>query len=336
MVPARHFSGVGSVMRYITTGFSAFCLATSTLALASNAAAAEPVVPIDKRVDRLEKEVRAVQRKVFPNGAPVEPDITAAAPEAAPAAPASTPVSDLIARVTALESQLATLTGQTEQNSYKLKVLEQKFEEMKAQLMPPAVDAAPTAAAPAAAAPALAAATQAPVRSPAPAAAPAKPATPPKVTPARPSVADEARKAAVAAIERPDTGDAANDSYTYGFRLWSAKFYPEAQVQLKTTVEKYGNTSVGSRAQNLLGRAYLDDGKPALASVAFYENYRTRPDGDRTAQSLAYLGEALIQLKKPADACKVYDELTKSYGTSLASDLRTMMEKGRVRAKCGA
>ncbi len=313
-------------MHFITTGFSAFCLAASTLALASSAAAAEPVVPIDKRVDRLEKEVRAVQRKVFPNGAPVEPDITAAAPEAAPAAPASTPVSDLIARVTALESQLATLTGQTEQNSYKLKLLEQKFEEMKAQLMPPAVDAAP----------ALAAATPAAVRSSAPTAAPAKPAAPPKATPAKPSVADEARKAAVAAIERPDTGDAANDAYTYGFRLWSAKFYPEAQVQLKTTVEKFGNTSVGSRAQNLLGRAYLDDGKPALASVAFYENYRTRPNGDRTAQSLAYLGEALIQLKKPADACKVYDELTKSYGSSLASDLRTMMEKGRVRAKCGA
>ena len=301
--------------------------------MASHAGAAEPVVPIDKRVDRLEKEVRAVQRKVFPNGAPVEPDIVAATPDAAPAAPASTPVSDLIARVTALESQLATLTGQTEQNSYKLKLLEQKFEELKVQLFPPVAVAEPVPAAPVAT-PVVSPVAAAPVKVVAP--APAKAATAPKPVPAKPSPADEARKAAVAAVEKPDTGDAAGDAYTYGFRLWSAKFYPEAQAQLKTTVEKYGNTSVGSRAQNLLGRAYLDDGKPALASVAFYENYRKRPEGDRTAQSLAYLGEALIQLKKPADACKVYDELVKSYGTGLASDLRMMMEKGRVRAKCGA
>lgn len=326
-------------MRHIISGFSALCLATSALAMAGYAGAAEPVVPIDKRVDRLEKEVRAVQRKVFPNGAPVEPDITAASPDAAPLAPASTPVSDLIARVTSLESQLATLTGQTEQNSYKLKVLEQKFEELKAQLFPSVAAAEPGAAAPvanpvAAPAPVPAVVSTAPVKVAAPALAKATPA--PKPVPAKPALADEARKAAVAAIEKPDTGDAAGDAYTYGFRLWSAKFYPEAQAQLKTTVEKYGNTSVGSRAQNLLGRAYLDDGKPALASVAFYENYRKRPEGDRTAQSLAYLGEALIQLKKPADACKVYDELVKSYGTNLASDLRTMMEKGRVRAKCGA
>lgn len=327
-------------MRHIISGFSALCLATSTLAIASYAGAAEPVVPIDKRVDRLEKEVRAVQRKVFPNGAPVEPDITAAAPDVAPAAPASTPVSDLIARVTSLESQLATLTGQTEQNSYKLKLLEQKFEELKAQLFPSVAATEEPAAASPVATPAAAPASvpavvgAAPVKVAAP--APPKSAPAPKPVPAKPALADEARKAAVAAIEKPDTGDAASDAYTYGFRLWSAKFYPEAQAQLKATVEKYGNTSVGSRAQNLLGRAYLDDGKPALASVAFYENYRKRPEGDRTAQSLAYLGEALIQLKKPADACKVYDELVKSYGTNLASDLRTMMEKGRVRAKCGA
>ena len=116
--------------------------------------------------------------------------------------------------------------------------------------------------------------------------------------------------------------------------MWDAKFYPEAQAQLKATVDKYGDNSVASRAQNLLGRAYLDDGKPALASVAFYENYQKRPRGDRAADSLAYLGEALIQLKKPADACKVYQELDQVYGTSLSSGLRTMMDKGRAQAKC--
>lgn len=298
-------------MRHTLTAFTVLVsLIGAGIAACAPALAADDV-PVEARVDRLEKEMRAVQRKVFPGGAPVQPDIVAAPP--ATTLPSSTPVSDLIARVTTLESQIATITGQVEQNSYRLRQLEDQVAKMKADMAPPPAEAMP------------------PVGSSSAAPKPAPPA--PKAAPAE---ASEKRKAAVAAIERPDTGNAANDAYVYGFRLWDAKFYPEAQTQLKTTVEKYGDSPVGSRAANLLGRAYLDDGKPALASVALYENYQKRPQGDRAAQSLAYLGEALIQLKKPKDACKVYSELEGAYGASLSSDLRDMMEKGRARAKCGA
>lgn len=305
--------------------FATSCLAWSApLLLAIAPSAIAQTAPVEVRVDRLEKEMKAVQRKVFPAGAPIEAQIVRpAAPTLAPGSPSSSPISDLTARVGALESQLASITGQVEENSFKLKQLEEAFTKYKAEIegrllqpeTPPEVK--PTAAAPVAADPAPVA---------------AKPAAP-KAAPATPA-ASEARKAAIAAIERPDTGDAPMDSYSYGYRLWDAKFYPEAQAQLKATVDKYGDASVVSRAQNLLGRAYLDDGKPALASVAFYENYQKRPRGDRAPDSLAYLGEALIRLKKPADACKVYAELEQVYGTSLSASLRGMMDKGRARAKC--
>ncbi|MDT7536374.1 hypothetical protein OVY48_23560 [Sphingobium sp. SA2] len=278
---------------------------------------------VEGRVDRLEKEMRAVQRKVFPAGTPIEAQITRpTAPTIAPGSPSSSPISDLTARVGALESQLSSITGQVEENSFKLKQLEEAFNRYKADTdarLTPAE--APVAVRPTVSAPVAA--------DPAPVAA--KPTAP---KPAAAAPASEERKTAVAAIERPDTGDAAQDAYTYGYRLWDAKFYPEAQAQLKATVDKYGTASVASRAANLLGRAYLDDGKPALASVAFYENYQKRPRGDRAADSLAYLGEALIQLKKPADACKVYAELEQVYGESLSSSLRGMMAQGRTRAKC--
>lgn len=308
-------------MRHTLKNLTALASCALIALPALNTAWAADNTPVETRVDRLEKEMRAVQRKVFPAGVPVQPDIVTQ-PTVSEAVPSSTPVSDLIARVTSLEGQLASITGQVEQNSYKLRQLEERIDKMKTEMTAAPAPALPATQPLAASATASTAArhTPAPV-------ATAKPATP---------AAGDARKAAVAAIEQPSTGNAANDAYTYGYRLWEAKFYPEAQAQLKTTVEKYGSTSVGSRAQNLLGRAYLDDGKPALASVAFYENYQKRPNGDRAAQSLAYLGEALIQLKKPADACKVYKELEDSYGSSLTSDLRSMMEKGRVRAKCGA
>lgn len=313
---------------------TSFLLALLATAGWGSLAHAADKLPVDVRVDRLEKELRAVQRKVFPGGMPVEPEITAAPAPAPEAVPTSTPITDLLARVTTLETQMATMTGQIEQNSYRLRQLEDRIKTMEAAQSAQAAPAeGEIAGAPDMAGPVVANARPAPATRPIPTApAPAK--TPLPV--AKPKQASDARKTAVAAIERPSTGDAANDAYIYGYRLWEAKFYPEAQSQLKATVEKYGTTSVASRAQNLLGRAYLDDGKPALASVAFYENYQKHPDGDRTAQSLVYLGEALIQLKKPADACKVYKELDGSYGAGLTSSLRTMVEKGRVRAKCGA
>jgi len=301
---------------------NAFFAATALALVALAPPAGAQNVSVDVRVDRLEKEMRAVQRKVFPAGAPLEAEIARpATPQVMPGSPSSTPVADLTARVNALESQLASITGQVEENSFKLKQLEDAFNRYKAEqesraaqiVVPPTVR------------PGTAALDPAP--------APSRPAA---SKPAASAGATEERKTAVAAIERPSTGNEADDAYTYGFRLWDAKFYPEAQAQLKATVDKYAASSVASKAANLLGRAYLDDGKPALASVAFYENYQKRPKGDRAADSLAYLGEALLQLKKPADACKVYAELEQVYGATLSTGLRGMMDRGRTRAKCSA
>lgn len=300
-------------MRYALFATTALLLGAPAMVALAPAAAAQNVA-LDVRVDRLEKEMRAVQRKVFPAGAPLEAEINRpVTPTVPPGTPSSSPVADLTARVGALESQLASMTGQVEENSFKIRQLEEAFNKYKAEAQSRAEVVAPP-----------------PVRP----VVPADNATPTAPKPGTNGGATEARKAAVAAIERPATGDAAADAYSYGYRLWDAKFYPEAQAQLKATVDKYGTAPVASRASNLLGRAYLDDGKPALASVAFYDNYQKRPKGDRAADSLAYLGEALIQLKKPADACKVYAELEQVYGTTMSASQRGMMDKGRAKAKC--
>ncbi len=285
---------------------------------------------LDGRVSKLEKEMQAVQRKVFPGGAGavLQPDLTPAPVDTQTGSPASLPIADLTARVNAIESQLAQLTGQVEQNGYRMRQLEQQFNDFKAAQAAVALPALSTDAP--ASAPNLSAATPA---------APSRPTAnaPTQNRPAAaPAGASAARLEAIAAVERPSTGNAALDSYTYGYRLWSAKFYPEAQVQLQEAVDKYGKTDVASRAQNLLGRAYLDDGKPARAANILYENYRLRPKGDRAAESLAWTAEALIQLKRNSDACLAYAELNDVFGASMQANLRGMMVKGRERAKCGA
>lgn len=320
-----------------------FFMTASLAVLAASAPVLAQPKSVEGRVEKLEKEMQAVQRKVFPGGAGqiVAPDVT---PQAVPAqpvgSPASTPLADLTARVGAIESQVARLTGQVEENGFRLKQLEDanakltaQFAALQAQAAPPpapeatppqvfSVPAPPAASTPVRAASAPAVKSPAP-KTPAPAAAKPAPA------------ASAARTQAVAAIEKPSTGNAPLDGYTYGFRLWSAKFFPEAEVQLEDTLSKYGNDPVASRTANLLGRAYLDDGKPTQAAKVLFENYQKRPKGDRAAESLAWVGEALIQLNKPKDACLAYEELDSNFGTAMPANVRDMMTKGKVRAKCG-
>jgi TolA-binding protein len=146
--------------------------------------------------------------------------------------------------------------------------------------------------------------------------------------------ADPVRSTRAASVDKPDTGDAAEDAYTYGFRLYTAKMYPEAEAQLKQVVAIYPRHRRASFAQNLLGRSYLDEGKPSLASIAFYDNYKKFPEGERAPDSLYYLGQSLTKLNKPADACKVYGELTDVYGDKISAGMKADVAKARVAAKC--
>ena len=306
-------------------------LTFATLLLASFAAG--PVTaqsdPLVQRVGKLEKEMTAVQRKVFPNGVAIEPEIGNGAPPAAAGNPASSPVADLTARVDALESQLQVLTGQVETSGNRVKKIEDALGAYDARLK--ALEGAGPIAADTGASAAVASPAPKPaVSAPKPAASATKP------TAASATKIDPDRKAAIAAVEIPATGDAIEDAYTYGFRLWTAKLYPEAQVKLKEFVAKYPNHKRASYAQNLLGRAYLDEGKPALASVAFYDNYQKMPRGDRASESLYWLGIALTKLKKASDACKVYKEFDDVYADKASADLKAKVAKGKTDAKCAA
>lgn len=308
-------------------------LGAAAITIAAAAPAEAQDTAVTKRVERLEKEMRAVQRQVFPGGAPsffegeIAPDNVAGE-----RARANAPVIDLTARVDALEAQLQSLTGQSEQNAFQLRELEKQFAAFKAETEKRLADPVATAT-PAALAPVV----RAPAATPTAAAAATKPAaTPAKAvtTPAKAATPDAARLALVKKVEIPSTGNETRDAYDYGFRLWEAKLYPEAQVQLKQVVEKWPNSSQASFAQNLLGRAYLDEGKPSLAAVAFYNNYKDRPSGARAPHSLMYMGVALDKLGRKADACKAFRELEEVYGDKAPQDVRTDAAAAKAKARC--
>jgi TolA-binding protein len=273
------------------------------LAGTASPALAQDSAPVGKRVDRLEREMRAVQRKVFPNGGGtlVEPEIAQPSIAAQPVGvPAGSAVADLTSRVDALERQLATLTGQAEENSNRLHMLEQNFNALRRDTegrLGAIEHPTPPAAQPAA----------------------DQPATPPAA-----NDPDEA-------VDAADAGEAA---YTAGFHLWEAKKYGEAETTLAAMAKKYPKHARASYANNLLGRAYLDDGKPATAAKVFLANYQANPKGERAPDSLYFLGQALMDLNKAPEACKVYDELQDVYGSSMRDWVKQRLPKARADAKC--
>ncbi|MEH3160059.1 MAG: hypothetical protein PGN08_14725 [Sphingomonas taxi] len=293
---------------------------------------------VEGRVGKLESEMRAVQRKVFPGGAGqyLQPEITRPdAPQTVGGIPATSAVADLTSRVTALEQQMASMTDQIEQNGFKVRQLQDQFEayrratdaKLTTLASTPALTAAP-ASAPLGEDEAATGTTSRPTRTPTRTPAATRP------TPSPAAGEDDAAPATAVKVDKPATGDTPEDEYLYGYRLWTAKQYPQAEAQLKKVVATYPKHRRASYAQNLLGRAYLDEGKPSLASMAFYDNYKKMPDGERAPDSLYYLAQALMKLNKPADACKVYGELTDVYGTKISASMKADVEKGRTAAKC--
>ncbi|WP_066558775.1 tetratricopeptide repeat protein [Croceicoccus bisphenolivorans] len=269
------------------------------------------------RIRKLEAEVKALQRKVFPgaDGKYFEPEITAAQPAAtSPVPPSSGPVTDLLARMDSVESALAQLTAQTEVNQNALRLMNARLEalEMKAKQLEAPMPVEPDggigsgAGAP-------------PVAKPAPTPAPA--ATPPAST-------------AAAAIEKPSTGDAGDDAYVYGFRMWDAGQYAAAQKQLAQMLKDYPTHSRASYAQNLLGRAYLDDGKPRPAAEAFLKNYLDNRGGARAPDSLVYLAIATLQLGNKTKACEALEEFRLVYPNEANGRLASLSGETATRAGC--
>lgn len=340
----------------------ALALIALSLAVSASPAPAQKAITAqadaEARIKKLEAEMKALQRQVFPggDGKYFTPEINKpAGATAATGTPATTPVTDLLTRMDAVESQLSRITAQNEENANRLAQLEAKIA-ASAAAAAPASTPAPTPAAvsgttesatvPAATAPAMATGpaasppaattfpTPAPVTlTPKPAASTAKPAaaTP---APAKPAAPSAQRLAGVKAIEKPSTNDAGDDEYSYGYRLWEAKYYPEAEQQLQLFVTKYPKHARMSHARNLLGRAYLDEGKSREAAQWFLKNYQADKKGARASDSLLYLAESMRQLKDNNRACIALAEFGDTFAADAAGRLKSQYEATKRGVKC--
>ncbi|HYI63595.1 MAG TPA: tetratricopeptide repeat protein [Allosphingosinicella sp.] len=262
---------------------------------------------VERRVDRLEQQLRAVQRRVFPAGGAqtVEPEIPADVQAAMGGAPPGNAMSSLIARVDSLDAQLRTLTGQVEEQSNRTRQIEDGLARLRADLANriERLEAPPPRA--------------------------AEPRLEPRPEPALRETAAQPARAA------PAAPDAAEEAYNAGYRLWDQRRFAEAQAALEAAATRYPSSRWTSWMRNLQGRAYLDENKPATAARILLANYQDNPRGERAADSLFYLGQALTRLNRRPEACRVYDELAQVY-SNMRDFIRTRLPEARTAARCAA
>lgn len=310
-------------------------LGCAALAGTVQAQAADPA-RMEKRVDALEGQMKAVQRKVFPGGSPryFEPDVAATPLEPQGTAPPAggNPMGDLQSRVDALENQLATLTGQVEEATFKARQAEEalarlredtEFRLQQLEVKTGLASANGLAPVPAAGAPAPAQTTP-PATAPKPAATPAKPAAV-AATPAaasRPAAAKPAPSPSRVAYE---------EAYAFVFE----QKYDQAEPALLAFLNKYPTAPEASNAAFWLGRTYFNRKLYAQAAKSFLDGYRKYPRGEKGPDSLLGLGDAMTALGKPEEACQAYNELQAVYPSASAS-IKKRMADGRAKAKCAA
>jgi len=273
----------------------------------------------EQRIERLEKQVEQVQRQVFPKGRPA-----ATAGFSDDPAATQTSVMALGQRLDALERQMTDMLRQGEENANRLRTIESGMAQLRSEqeeriaALEARMSAVPVAQL-------IAPEGQPPATTP-----PLKPK--PSVRP--PATTADAAAPADDATEAGAQTDPGEDAYSEGFHMWEAGNYDDSINALRAFTSAYPKHRRVSFANNLIGRALLDKGEPRAAAEALLANYRTNPGGDRAPDSLFYLGQALMQLGQPAQACKAYSELDAVYGAKIRLDLKKLETDAKAHAKC--
>ncbi len=323
-----------TALQIIPMRLAGIALAAATVMAAPIPAMAQDSVA-EARIRKIEAELRAVQRKVFPGGDGrfFEPQIAPGSEPttiSTPSTTSTTAVTDILVRLDAIEAQLQAFTARSEEQANALAQVEARLAALETSAQAPTGDVTPAVASATGAVPAV----TTPIRPPAPAVTAPAATTPPATPPQRPPAPSATRLAAVQAIAKPQTADPGDDEYSYGFRLWSAGFYPEARQQLTKFVEQYPSHTRISFGRNLLGRAFLDDNMPEDAARWFLKNYQSNKNGDRAADSLLFLGASMIAMKDTKRACIALAEFADTYPLIAAGRLANDYQANRAKVTC--
>lgn len=293
-----------------------FRIAASMAALAvlSSPATGQNQGTPEQRIERLENQLRQVQGRVFVRGQPA--DTASFAYDPAATQSSVTAIND---RLTALERQLADILRQSEENGNRLATIEANASRVRAEQEQRIATLERRAAE----------AVTAPSPDSVAASSLASPPEPKSAAPTSPNAAKPVAPGAVSAVDDPG-----EEAYSVGFRQWQAGDYAQAITSLRAFTRAYPKHRRLSFANNLIGRSLLDSGQARAAAEALLTNYRSNPKGERAPDSLYYLGQSVMKLGQPGQACKAYAELEDVYRGKIRADLAVLLPAAKAQAGC--
>jgi len=248
-----------------------------------------------KRLDRMEKVVRELRDIVFKAQKTGSPVVVE---------PADTDsrLADLAAKIGDLEGTLTKVNGSLETTTHDLDQAKRENAALRAQVK---ALSERLAADEQKAADALAAAAQA--------APPAAPEPPP--VPVDPKVG-------------------AAQAFGKARQLMLSGDYDAAETAFNAYVTTYPDTPKTPEARYWLGKTLAVRGDYVKAAGAFIGAIRGWPQTSWAPDAVVELSRALVQLKKPADACQTLGELSRKYPKAPAS-VTSRAASVRLQAKCG-
>ncbi|MGO8915166.1 MAG: tol-pal system protein YbgF [Stellaceae bacterium] len=282
--------------------------------------------PLLDRLDRLERDMNLLQRQVYrgtgPGGAPT-----------APSPDTQSSVNNEV-RISQLEDQVRTITGQVEELTYNLDQVKRRLETLAGDIDQRLGALEHPGAAAAGAPPPGPPQAQGQPPQPAPrmlAGSPPKGAgANPAETPSQSGVLGQLPVAGAAqtAAAPAAAGEAAaaplpegspQDQYNYAFGLLRQANYPAAEQALRSFIQRYPNDALAGHAEYWLGETYYVRKDYSNAAAIFAEGYQKYPKGGKAADNLLKLGMALGQLGQKPDACRAFARLDRDFPTAPAT-----------------
>lgn len=127
----------------------------------------------------------------------------------------------------------------------------------------------------------------------------------------------------------------ASDAFAQARQLMLNGDYDGAEAAFSDYVARHGDTPKGAEARYWLGKTLTARSAYADAASAYIGAIRGWPQTSWAPDAVVELSRALIQLKKPSDACLTLGELTRRYPKAPPAVL-SRAASARAQAKCAA
>ncbi len=128
-------------------------------------------------------------------------------------------------------------------------------------------------------------------------------------------------------------GATPEEKYSQAFNLLSQANYDQAEVALRDFLKEYPDHRLAGNAKYWLGETYYVRGQYKEAAVTFAEGYQTYPDSPKAPDNLLKLGKSLSALGETSDACGTYGELVRRFPSAAPTVLK-QADQERRRLAC--